>query len=1337
MFQVLSWHTTDAKREEDDGEGDEDDGEGDEDDRRKSDFLIKMFGVTSEGESVSATVHGFPPFFYFKVPASFRANDRVVYRVIPEVVRQLAPKCGVRGGIIDATPVKKKDFWGFKGGRSEPFVRVTLRRHSDMRAMANHMARNKVRINGSFHRLELYESNIDPLLRFIHVRNLSSAGWIRIPADRYERGCDFLPAKPTVHKDVSACWKDVHPVTDREEIAPLLVASFDIECNSSNGDFPVATKTYRRLAVDLVAVFDDKMQPAQYTEYEAKRDLAKCVRHALGCRLPEDGDDVHEKLGDLVATVSFKRPELAQRPGFADKIRQKINACVDDLYSALRGRWVSSDSADPPPHLASPSHMGGNEATADNKATAVSRITSLTKVFSSNGFPELKGDEVIQIGTTFHIYGHTDCCYRHILTLGSCEPVTDSNIPTHTVSCDSESDLLLAWTEMICATDPDIVTGYNIFGFDMAYMYERAKQLGVDRDFLTLGRLKGVGAEYKESNLSSSALGDNVLKHIVMHGRVTVDLMKEVLKGHKLTSYKLNDVAFHFTKQHKNDVSPADIFRLQRGSAHDRMIIASYCLQDCALCNRLVIKLELVANNLGMANVCSVPLSFIFMRGQGVKIFSLVARQCRLENYLIPTKQKPFPEKDANKEEIDAAGPAATADDEEGYEGAIVLEPKAGMYLDDPVTVLDYASLYPSSMISENISHDCLVLEPKYDDLPGVEYVTIKYDTPSGECACRFAQPVEKGVLPRILQQLLKQRKATRKRVAYVVGVDAATGEEVSGLPCDAPPEEPSEPSEREYVMDEAGKARCCVPGSVRAKYGDFQKAVLDGLQNAYKVTANSLYGQMGAATSPLYLKHVAACTTATGRSLILKAKDFMEKELGANIIYGDTDSLFIIFDQHVTDAEGRRVKLQGRDALRHAIEQAHEASRRFKPYLKPPHDLEYDKTFWPFMIFSKKRYVGNLYEDDIDKCTQKSMGIALKRRDNAPIVKQVYGGIIDIILNKRDVAASVAFLKERLGELAQGLTPLESLVVTKTLKAVYKDPERIAHHVLAQRIGERDPGNKPQINDRVPYVYIQTRREEGGKKKLQGECIEDPTYVLQKKLRPDYEFYITNQIMKPVLQTFSIVLEDIERLERCERPAHYWDELRVKIEEETEKACALSATDAAVRVKARNKYDKKREAAVKELLFDPFLRKIAVGRDNMREITHYFQRTAKQKNIASEPDAETEVDEQTPKPDTPNLNNPSGLNRRAEDDRKAADDRKTADDRKASTSTANDDFVNYERMLAAGKETSNTCDVRQVSCRVSPKSAKPGSENLEAVKKKYKQQQRKLDFYLNPPRFT
>jgi len=208
-------------------------------------------------------------------------------------------------------------------------------------------------------------------------------------------------------------------------------------------------------------------------------------------------------------------------------------------------------------------------------------------------------------------------------------------------------------------------------------------------------------------------------------------------------------VAELFLGDRKNDLKPNEIFEKFKGTSADRCEIAKYCIQDCALVNRLFHKLKVLENNVGMGNVCSVPLSYLFMRGQGVKIFSLVAKFCRSLRMLIPVLRS------FNEE---------TIDNEVGYEGAIVLPPKVGIYLEDPITVFDFASLYPSSMIERDLSHDRILLNPeKYGNLAdsGVTYVTVTYDeytgigdkkVVSGKKEVVFAQLPDnkKGVIPSI-----------------------------------------------------------------------------------------------------------------------------------------------------------------------------------------------------------------------------------------------------------------------------------------------------------------------------------------------------------------------------------------------------------------------------------------------------------------------------------------------------------------------------------------------------------------------------------------------------------
>ena len=111
-------------------------------------------------------------------------------------------------------------------------------------------------------------------------------------------------------------------------------------------------------------------------------------------------------------------------------------------------------------------------------------------------------------------------------------------------------------------------------------------------------------------------------------------------------------------------------------------------------------------------------------------------------------------------------------------------------------------------------------------------------------------------------------------------------------------------------------------------------------------------------------------------------------------------------------------------------------------------------------------------------------------------------------------------------------------LVITKSLRGYYKNPKQIAHKVLADRMGVRDPGNKPSSNDRIPYVYIQVK-ESKGKSILQGDRIEHIDYIKEHNIKPDYAFYITNQIMKPVAQIYSLI---VEKLDGFKYPKDYYE---------------------------------------------------------------------------------------------------------------------------------------------------------------------------------------------------
>ena len=617
----------------------------------------------------------------------------------------------------------------------------------------------------------------------------------------------------------------------------------------------------------------------------------------------------------------------------------------------------------------------------------------------------------------------------------------------------------------------------------------------------------------------------------------------------------------------KDDVSPQEIFNLANGSDYDRWTVGKYCLGDCDNVIALLLKIDLITGYVEMANLCSVPLYYLLQRGQGIKLQSYLSKKCGEKNTLMPTIEN--------------------RDDDGGYEGAHVIDPTTGLYLHDPVACVDYSSLYPSSMISENLSHDSKVWTKEYDlsgniletqgeqdsdgnfiydnlENQGYKYVDIKYDTYKyvrttaksaakkiivGYKICRFAQfPAgKKAILPAILDELLMSRKATKKLMAI--------------------------------------------------EKDPFKKNILDKRQLTIKLCGNSIYGQCGAKTGAFFEKDVAASTTATGRKLLFYGKNIIEQCYNnieivmkdgvtviakAECVYGDTDSVFFKFN--LRDTNGN--KIIDKQALIYTIELAKQAGELASKFLKRPHDLEYEKTFWPFNLLSKKRYDGMLYEEDPEKCKLKSMGNVLKRRDNAPIVKDIYGGVVGILMKEKNLAKAINFVNDCIEDMIAEKYPIEKLLVTKSLRGYYKNPKQIAHKVLAERIGLRNYGIKPGSGDRVNYAYIKNP----DKKALQGEKIETPEYIKEKSLQLDYGHYISNQIMKPLLQLFALELENINEFrEKQFYLKEYSDKKNLTWSQEIEKLKEKWPESE----KFAKKYEELRVKEVKSLIFDKFLKRV------------------------------------------------------------------------------------------------------------------------------------------------
>jgi DNA polymerase delta subunit 1 len=326
--------------------------------------------------------------------------------------------------------------------------------------------------------------------------------------------------------------------------------------------------------------------------------------------------------------------------------------------------------------------------------------------------------------------------------------------------------------------------------------------------------------------------------------------------------------------------------------------------------------------------------------------------------------------------------------------------------------------------------------------------------------------------------------------------------------------------------------------------YDEAQRSVFNGLQLAYKVVANSVYGQTGSRTSPIRKLCVAACTTAAGRKALGLAKHIVETEFGAQVIYGDTDSIFIKFPTQDL-AESIRLGIA--------------AGRRITEQCRRPYKIAYEKTFYPFILFCRKRYVGMMYEEDANaKPKRKSMGIVLKRRDNAPIVKDVFGGALDVLLQEKNVRQAQDFVNRMLLKVLQNDVPLEKFIVSKSLRDDYKNPDQIAHRVLANRMADRDPGTAPKVGDRIQYIYVAENKSAS----KQGDRIEEVGYVRKNRLTPDTQFYITNQIQNPVAQLFALCIDQLDGYIDPRRPSYedLYEQAFAKLGDEEEATLAVLA---------------------------------------------------------------------------------------------------------------------------------------------------------------------------------
>jgi DNA polymerase I len=367
------------------------------------------------------------------------------------------------------------------------------------------------------------------------------------------------------------------------------------------------------------------------------------------------------------------------------------------------------------------------------------------------------------------------------------------------------------------------------------------------------------------------------------------------------------------------------------------------------------------------------------------------------------------------------------------YIGGLVFSPKPG--LQENIAVLDFKSMYPNIMITYNLSPDTYVAPEETIPISEV------FLAPEVGHKFRKAPP---GFYKEAITYLIKLRGTIRQRMKTI------------------------DPKSVEYH-------------------------VLDARQKAVKIITNAAYGYAGWIGAKWYIKPVAEAASAWGRHIILSASKMAEKA-GIQVVYGDTDSLFLQYDK----AKISKLEEEIKCVLKLEVEIGEVYTRIF-------------------FTEAKKRYAGLRQDGSLD-----IVGLEVIRGDWAKVAKDVQEHVLEIILREKSPKKAADYVRSVITDLRQRKVPLHELIIWKTLT---KSPDEYANkapHVEAAKM-LKEKGWRLTSGDKVGYVILE------GKGRLYTRV---KPYVFAKVEEIDMDYYITNQVLPAASRILSFFdVTDVELL--------------------------------------------------------------------------------------------------------------------------------------------------------------------------------------------------------------
>lgn len=626
-----------------------------------------------------------------------------------------------------------------------------------------------------------------------------------------------------------------------------------------------------------------------------------------------------------------------------------------------------------------------------------------------------------------------------------------------------------------------------------------------------------------------------------LSGRLVVDVLRPILTGHTLSFFSLDEACAVLLHTPKERLPQTALDALWRGHpvpdldavgdaggdrasdpaalADQRKRVLLYLLCDALYALRLARALQIVPNAVEMARVTGLSFDAVLYRGQMQRTWSMLLKAARERGYVVGGPTTP-----------------ATLDD-----GPFLLHPienkTAGLY-NEPVAVLDFASLYPSIYQAYNLCYSTL-LHPSDADLVAKDSTWKAFDVGGSNGGAVFVRADKRrGVLPSLLTDLVTARRRVKQQLKSV-------------------------------------------------RDGTIRHATLNGRQLALKTCANALYGFTGAPSSPLVCGPLAEACIFTGRSLCERAMRIIHAQVGlarrgaralateyralregARVVYGQTDSLMVHF--------------QGKDITVEESVMAGEflATAVSEQFAAPPIKLEFERVLCPFLLLHVNRYAGVEYGDGGDVVGGRNgqlliKGVESERRMSPSVVRRAVACVLHELLVTRDPVRAKAVAEAEIRQLLSGGCRMSDLIMTAGLwradsgdikaaaEALLDDggasddedgsddgrsgaasgkgrararpkqkaeatsavrPGRggttVPHVALAGKISNRDPDRAFLLGERVPFVLLQDARGA-----TQASQAEDPLTALLLNLQPDVAKYWTNKMKVPLTAIFERVL--------------------------------------------------------------------------------------------------------------------------------------------------------------------------------------------------------------------